>query len=367
MKKWLIKYQLYIALFIIALVAGWGTYRYVDSTLDVPVPPVGVNRDEQKDDVSDVVSPPKEPQQSEKSKDTPKLRCPLDGEVLTELPAQRPLAVMVDNAPAARPPLGIADADLVYEALVEGGITRLMAVYYHGQAEEVGPIRSARPYFIQLAQDTSSVYVHAGQSPQAEIMMKEKNIAHLNEIPITRGFWRVKDRAVPHNLLSSTEDLHALADDFDLEKSVEVPAFSFYDEKPDLPETLRNSDEIIVYYPQQFSQVRYVYQKAGGAYLRFLGRKAHIDGRTNLQLKARNIVVQYVDTKVIDGEGRLEMDMIGSGKALVFNNGIAYQARWEKEDLHSPTRYLTVKGEEIKFMPGQTWIQIVPTGTRIDY
>ncbi|WP_366924136.1 DUF3048 domain-containing protein [Metallumcola ferriviriculae] len=365
MMQWLKKYQLYIALFVLALGAGWGAYRYIDSTLQVPVPQVGVNVDEKQNDMTDVVEP-EQPIEVDEG-DANKLRCPLDGAVLMDLTDKRPLAVMIDNSPAARPPLGIDKADLVYEALVEGGITRLMAVFYHDKAAEVGPIRSARPYFVQLAQDTKSVYVHAGQSPQAATMFKEKGIAHLNEIPITRGFWRVTDRVRPHNLLSSTDKLHNLAEDYNLEKSIEVPAFPFYNKQPELPETLRNSDEIIIYYPQQFSQVRYVYHEDSGEYLRFMGEKAHIDGSNNLQLKARNIVVQYVDTKVIDGEGRLEMNMTGKGKAMVFNNGIAYQARWEKDNLSSPTRYYTVKGEEIKFMPGQTWIQIVPTDTRVDY
>ncbi|MBO8168834.1 MAG: DUF3048 domain-containing protein [Thermoanaerobacteraceae bacterium] len=371
MKNWFRRNALYVILFAVAIFAGFGTYYYISSTLEEQVPPVGINQDEE-EKITDVTdgspagSEEKEKKETEEA-EVSTLRCPIDGAVLEELPQHRPLAVMIGNSVDARPVVGVSEADLVYEALVEGGITRLMAVYYHGEAGKIGSIRSARPYFVTLAQDTGAVYVHVGQSPQAEAFFKKYNIDHLNEIPITEGFWRTKDRVPPHNLFSSTDNLHRLAEKFDMDWTVQVAGLPLETEKPVITDDLRQSPEIIIYYPQQYSQVKYVYRKDTGDYLRYMGGKPYIDGSTNLQIRAKNIVVQYVDTKVIDGEGRLSMKVIGSGDALVFRDGIAYEARWEKTGLHEPTKFTTVNGEEIKFAPGQTWIQLVPTGTRVDY
>ena len=365
MKHWFKRNQLYILLLVFAVAAGVGAYYYINHALENRVPPVGVN-DKEEDELSDAVNSPSKNKEEQPS-EVNSLRCPLDGEVVSSLPQDRPLAVMIGNSPVARPVYGVADADLVYEALVEGGITRLMAVYYHGQSARIGSIRSARPYFISLAQDTGAVYVHVGESPQAQTFFKKYGIDHLNEMPITRGFWRVNDRVPPHNLFSSTENLHQLAKDFNMDEEMEVGGFEFEKEIPAASEDFRKSEEIIIYYPEKYSQVKYAYQSDTDDYLRYMGGKAYIDGSKNSQLRAKNIIIQYVNTKVMDGEGRLAMDVMGEGKILVFKNGIAYEGKWSKSGLEEPTKYYDINGEEMKFSPGQIWIQIVPSDTRIDY
>ncbi|GAW93435.1 hypothetical protein TherJR_2420 [Calderihabitans maritimus] len=356
-------------LILACILSAFIAFIYINKWLATPVEPVGMVPGQEElalssGDISP--SPDAEKEEAQKQEPETKVLCPLDGASLKELPARRPLAVMIDNHSRAHPQSGLREADLVYEMLVEGGITRLMAVYYHNSAEKIGPIRSARPYFIDRALDHNAIYVHVGQSPQAQTYFQEKKPAHLDEYSITKGFWRTDDREPPHNLYTSTDNLWQLASDYNLNQQVDLEGFLFGTEE-NVFNGDREAEEIVIFYPQQFSQVRYVYDPDSRRYRRFMGGKAHIDAETNLQLSASNVIVQFVNTKTIDGVGRLEMDMIGEGKALVFSRGMVKEVRWKKQKLKEATRYLDSEDREVVLEPGQTWIEVVPRDIRIDY
>lgn len=289
--------------------------------------------------------------------------CPLDGQGLEEAIELRPIAIMLGNNPSARPQYGMAEADLIYEFPAEGGITRFMAIYYHGQADKIGPVRSARPYFIDRALDWNSVYVHVGQSPQAQVYFKENKVAHIDEFSNAKFFWREKNRKAPDNLFTSTELLRKRMVELDYERPSQLTSFSF---SPDaFTEIAEEAFNLEINYPEKLNKAVFTYDPNDKLYLRFTGGKPHLDGETNKQLQAKNIIVQYVDTKVMDKEGRLKVNMFGQGKILAFSEGRVIEGTWEKNKLREPTYFYDSTGKPLTLNPGQTWIQLVDKGTKL--
>ena len=302
-----------------------------------------------------------------------KFICPLDGAALESMPEGRPIAVIIDNLPRARPQSGLQNADLVFETLAEGGVTRLLAVYYHGQASKVGPIRSARPYFIDLASSVNGVLVHSGGSPEALKYMKNTpGFPHLDEFRYAGSFWRSRERRAPHNLYSSTDNLRLLSQKarFDSQAN-KISGFSFgalpEEASTETPENEPlMSNEIRIGFPKGFA-VTYVYTPELNAYSRFVAGEAHVDELTNTQLRPKNIVVKFVKTSVIDGQGRLDMKLTGHGRALVFSGGTVTEALWQRNSVDQLTTFKTTNGRTVEFFPGQLWIEIVPETTKVTF
>lgn len=278
---------------------------------------------------------------------------------------RRPLAVMVENSPMARPQSGLAKADLIYEALAEGGITRFMAVFYGGDAEEVGPVRSARPYYLARAMEYDALYVHSGGSPEALAQLKEPGVAHLDQFYNNTPFWRSKQRKAPHNLYGDTLKMRKVAQQKYPRWKGDVPVFDFLDEGQENPDG-QPAKTLTINYSFKSSQVKYEYNDGEHKYYRFSGGKAHQDAVTAKQLTAVNIIVQFTGTKVIDGEGRQKVSMVGRGTGYLFTGGQRYQLKWAKDNLQSATRYILAGGGELRLNPGQTWIQVVPLGTKLN-
>lgn len=288
--------------------------------------------------------------------------CPFDGTPLKELPL-RPVVVTIDNFAPARPQSGLSAADLIYEIPAEGGITRFLAVYYHGQADKIGPIRSARPYLALLAQDWHGVYIHAGESPQAQIFFKKEDLDHINEMFHPQGFWRDKSRKAPHNLYSSSENLWEEIVKKGWDEKTDIDRFSFLSEEEEL-EGGEEASQVTIKYP--YSNVVFKNNSVSGLYQRFLGDKPQIDKETGEQLTAANIIVQETQIKVFDSEGRLEIDLVGEGRAWLFSGGRVVEGRWVKDE-GNRTRYIDTEDHEFFLKPGQTWIEIVSKSNKIEY
>ncbi|MHB1125786.1 MAG: DUF3048 domain-containing protein [Bacillota bacterium] len=353
MVRWFRKNVFILSLGCLALVIGLGSYYYIGTLLAQPA------------------SAGKEPQEVEENEDQDQTgetqateRCPLDGAPLEYLPERRPLAVMIDNAPQARPQSGLNKADVVIEAPAEGGVTRFMAVFYHGEAEEIGPVRSARPYFIDRARDYGAIYVHAGWSPQAKAYLEKGTVPYINEFRYGSWFYRSSRRSAPHNLYSNTEKLWSLAEKVKIKQAGELQVISLLAEQES--PTGGGAQTLVIYYPQKDSKVRYEFDAVSGKYRRFQGDEPQNDNLTGDRLEAANVIVQYVPQVIVDGVGRLEMKMLGEGEARVYTNGQARDARWSKKGLDQPTTFVDAQGEPIPLKPGQTWIQVVATGTRVE-
>lgn len=293
-------------------------------------------------------------------------RCPLTGEMVPKENLKRwPLAVMIENSPAARPQSGLDKADIIYEMLAEGEVTRFMALYLHADTAELGPVRSARPYFITRALDYNAIYVYCGGSDDAKKMVRTERIAALDEFAIgRRAFWRVKSRTAPHNLYTDTEKLRREAERKGYDREPEITPFKFLEEG-ETSAGGQSSAGPTIHFPRSYSVVSFKYDQASKLYKRFTGGRPHNDLVSGKQLTARNIIVQFVNTKITDQEGRRSMKMTGAGLALLFTGGQVYEGGWQKSGLRFRTVFMDEQGEEFKLNPGQTWIEVVPRGTGV--
>jgi len=291
--------------------------------------------------------------------------------LFTGLPAEednrsRPWAVVVENQLQARPQTGLTEADVVYEVLAEGDITRFLAIYQSRVPDVIGPVRSIRPYFIELGLAVDGVIVHAGWSPEAQNILQNGQIAYINEV---KGgdhvyFWRSKDRSAPHNVYTSAELMAKGAEDKKYRTNWNETSLSFLEELPaagTLPgESAREAE--IRYYRSYAVQYRYDGEK--GAYLRFMDGEPHRDKESGEQITVSNVLVAVTDHRVLDSVGRRAVNVRGPGRGWLLQGGKIREIEWQMKDGFIRA---FVNGEEQKLLPGQTWIQIVPDFAQISY
>lgn len=283
-----------------------------------------------------------------------------------------PTAVMIENLITVRPQSGLQNAGIIYEALAEGGITRFMAIYADNSApiNEIGPVRSARPYFVDWAEEYKAVYAHAGGSPQALSQLAEsKDIININQIGGDQVyFWRSTDVSAPHNLFTSSALIDLAHRDKDVAKKGDYEGWKFKDEETPLASRPKEPIELAIEFSSYSYNVRYTYDSDTNTYLRFQGDEAHTDKNTDKQLAAKNILVQMVQTELLDtASGRLGITTTGSGTAHIFTAGKKITGTWKKDEGSSRTLFYDEKGKEVELEPGQIWIEAVPTDRTVTY
>jgi len=286
--------------------------------------------------------------------------CPLGGEMIERSSLYiRPVAVMLDNHPAARPQAGLEQAEVVYEILAEGNITRYLAIYMHGGDQLVGPVRSARYYYIDKSMEYNAIYLHAGGSPEAWDDIARLKIPSFNAMIMGAPlYWRAKHRREPHNVYTSLDRIQASADDRGYNKTEGTQVHIFNHEDTDLEG--EGAGKVVVKYLQNY-RVSYEYSDRDGVYMRYVMDKPHVDeNNTDCQLQAKNVIVQEAGHKVVDSEGRRNINLVGSGKGIYITNGSYVPVTWEKADRRSPTKFYHEDGTRVRLNPGKTWIQVVP-------
>ncbi len=290
----------------------------------------------------------------------------LNGTVISETSAaQRPLAVMVDNFYAARPQAGLNAADIVYEAYVEGRITRYMAVFQSHLAELIGPIRSARPYYLRLAMEYDAYYAHVGGSMQAMTDIINFQMADVDGLASGKStFWRKKHKKIPNNMYASSDSLIDWANRRKYRTEAKFDSWKFGDDYGAQDAAKLTAFEIT--YRQgkgENDKFHYVpgfdYDKKSGKYLRKLNGEPYLDEVTEEQLFADSIIIQCAKTRVIDSYGRLAIDVVGSGKGHYLYDGVAIPITWKKDSKRARTRYYTSDGEELVLKRGKIWVQLV--------
>ncbi|HHW08288.1 MAG TPA: DUF3048 domain-containing protein [Clostridia bacterium] len=279
---------------------------------------------------------------------------PLTGEPIEK--ATHLIAVMINNAPAARPQTGLGSADLVYEVEMEGMVTRFLAFFYGELPENVGSVRSARPYVMMLAKEWDAYFAHVGGSDDAFAKVKEWGIRDLDDVRGHKGFWVDKTGKRPHNTYLNLKEA--------LEGKAENGKFHDW-EFVDPPEGPPEYKEISFSY-DQYNRPSYVFDEEQGVYLRYINGKPHLDKATGQQIAARNVIIQYarhrdLGTKLL----HIDVELTGEGKAEYFLGGKHFTGTWRKKDLHSPTEYLDDQGNPIKLVRGKTWVQILRPGKAI--
>lgn len=303
--------------------------------------------------------------------ETGQQRRMMDGVLVSSLADAQvvPVAVMIENLSTIRPQKGLGAASVVYEALAEGGITRCMAVFAGpGQLASIGPVRSAREYFVHWADEYRGMYAHAGGSPQAlAALADDQSIVDLNQIGGDQiYFWRDLATSAPHNLFTSSEKLAFALRDF--LGNTPVASFESWKFKDDVVKESRPTGDhhVLIDFSSDSYQVEWKYVRKTNTYERWNGGEQQVDGLTNTPLTAHTVVVQFVNTQLIDeSTGRLGMSTEGSGKALVFEDGVRQDGTWKKNDQSSRTRFYNASGEEIAFNAGTIWLEILPDDREI--
>lgn len=293
-------------------------------------------------------------------------KAPLTGVyVKEEMITQRPIVAMLDNHYGARPQAGLKDAEIVYEILAEGNITRYMAVFQTALPDNLGPIRSARPYYISRALEYDPYYVHVGGSEQAKKDIRALNMADIDGLSSgSNVFWRTKHKRIPHNMYSSAPAIIKEGNRKGYRTEVTFDTLKFKDEPATMNGVSCKGLDII--YLQATSRdkdgyhVGFTYNEASTLYERLVNGKPYTDENDGTPLSTTNIIIQYASHKVLDNEGRLAIGLVGSGKGTYISLGEKISITWKKESRRGLTRYYTENGEELVLNPGKTWIQVVP-------
>jgi len=341
--------------------------------------------------------------------------CPLNGVLYTKeqqslWSTKRPLTVMIENHLDSRPQSGLGNADIIYEAVAEGGITRFMAIYYcaitRGSAYkyDIGPVRSARTYYLDLASEYSDypLYTHVGgancsaATPGGPCTTAKKAQA-IEQIAQygwnNKGTWsdlsqfslsykvcrREPERtgevkATEHTMYCSTNALWETAADRGLGNLTEINKTSWdknfkpwnFEQKENPTPTEKSIS--FDFWGDKAYAVKWVYDQATNSYLRQNGGQPHIDQDTKKTLSAKNIVIQFVkESRSVDEHVHNLYGIIGTGKGVLVQNGTHLDITWSKNTRTSRTIFKDKSGQEINFLPGTIWVEILPIGNKINY
>jgi len=281
---------------------------------------------------------------------------------------KRPIALMIDNdVKASRPQLGLESAYMIYEIIVEGGATRFMALFKEHDMSKVGPVRSARHYFLDYALEHDAIYCHAGWSPQAARDISNLKVNNINGVLGVDGrcFWRdnTYDKSW-HNLYTGLDKLHDMAADTKgYRTETEVKHTDYYKKDKDLnSESIAKRIELPYSY---FYNVAYEYDEENKVYKRYVDGEYHMS-QTGECLTAKNIIIYKVKNyNLNDGEekGRQNIENIGSGTGVYVTNGKYVNINWSKSSRNAKTVYTLEDGSELVLNPGNTYVQIIPYNT----
>jgi hypothetical protein len=291
---------------------------------------------------------------------------------MSELMNRRPVAVMINNHAAARPQSGVTDADIIYEALAESGITRYMGIFWSQGPAKVGPIRSARQYFLEWLSPYDPIYIHDGcagtDDPRTNAC---GNIYTYNIKDIsTTGAWRWDDgkRYAPHNEYSSVLTAWDYAADRGWNSFPED--FESWNFKNDADQNLRGDAYRykIIFHTRLNNggnyDVIWQYDKTTNSYKRWIGGKVDIDQENNTQVTAKTVVIQETNlTPSYDNKGRIIIDTIGEGNATILMDGKEIKGTWKKSNRTDRTTFYDSEKKEIEFNRGRIWISIITQTT----
>lgn len=328
--------------------------------------------------------------------------CPINGQLFTKQEKEtwekrRPLAVMIENHQESRPQSGLSFADVVYESVAEGGISRFMGIFYCGIAGgnvNLAPVRSARTYFLPWVLEYDALYNHVGgagicgdvtvdERAKALCQIDQYKIKDMDQFGISfPTCYRNYDRldhpvATEHTMVCVTDKLIKLAatrgwTNVDAKGTAWDKNFGAWKFKDDAKESERGasfSASFVAWkgYEADYG-VRWDYDRTSNSYLRFNGGVAHIDLETKKQLTAKTVVIQFAkETGPVDDHMHLLYANIGTGDGLLFQDGKVTKIIWKKADRAARTRFYDSTGKEIQFNKGQLWIEMLPIGTTVSY
>ncbi len=281
------------------------------------------------------------------------------------------VCVMIENAAfgGVRPQSGLSKAPVVYEVIVEGGITRLMAVFMDtedGKADVIGPVRSARDTYLEFAAEYNCPYAHAGGSFTALLALRERDFRDVDALR-ERGFYRRAGKIAPHDLFVRWDDLQKLAAGHEWrEKSPEYEAWNFADALPEAERPMEGSPDRAVSVKVDFGgsyNLEYRYISETNTYERWNGNTPLREELDNTIITADNIVIYRVGSgDAIEGKGRINWPVTtpDGGDVEIINNGKVTKGRWKKSSDKERVQFVDADGKDIALTRGNTWVEVVP-------
>lgn len=280
----------------------------------------------------------------------------------------RPIAIMIDNNKSAMPQGGLNDAYIVYEIIVEGGESRLMALFKGSKLEKIGSVRSSRHYFLDYALENDAIYVHYGWSPKAETDIKTLSVNNINGISeTTNEFWRVKDKKAPHNVATSIEKIMSIANKKGYRTTSTSKSILNYTTENVILENGQTAQNIKIPYSDS-NIVRWEYSAENSKYIRYSKNNKQKDWTTGEDVAFKNIIIEFIaNTDLKDGEnkGRQDLNTVGTKEGYYITNGKAIPIKCEKTSRTSKTKYVDLEGNEIDVNDGNTFIQICPINAKV--
>jgi len=290
---------------------------------------------------------------------------PLTGELVAPAIARRhPIAVMIDDLRPARPQSGLSQADIVWQAPAEGGIPRYMAIFQTELPKDIGPVRSSRYYYITWAAEWRAIYTHAGGSPQALATLRAKGngqyVYNLDAFRRPAAFRRIHTRLAPHNLYTTGPNLRRTGTAIGARDGAYQAFWKFAPDAPLDQRPVGGSIQVVYL----ANTITYKYDRASNSYFRSVtGETKQTDAGTGNRIAPKNVIVMRVRFGPLnDGhpqKGRLEANVIGSGKAWIATNGKTIVGTWKKTSVTGPTRFFDGQGNPVTLTVGQTFINVM--------
>lgn len=289
--------------------------------------------------------------------------APLTGMELDEEVDRPVLAVKIDNAPAAVPPDGLEDADIVIEEEVEGGLTRFLALFHSQDPEQVGPVRSGREADADLLPPFAPVLAYSGADPSVQRLLRDAGILFFEEGQAGDAFFRVSDRIAPHNLFANTEAL------WEAGSALESPDEPVFERDEDAPSGGERTPSAELTF-SQYASTGWDWKSGPGRWEREQNGSPHATAEGDT-LHADNVVIMRIEQRTGSrrdsaGNPTVELIVTGRGDAVVLRDGRAYEVTWRKRDADSHIEWLDSDGEPFPLAPGSTWVELLATGASLE-
>lgn len=297
---------------------------------------------------------------------------PLTGEALEVETSNRPVAIMINNLVKAVPQCGISKADIVYEIIAEGSITRFMAIFYDlSDVDVIGPVRSVRPYFVRVAQHYGAVLSSAGGSDEAIDLVGSLHWDYLNGIAgagnwFYRDEWRRSNRGYEHSLMTTGENLQKAAGKKGITTTMEDVDYGFHFTAEAMTAG-EAADEITIWFYSNGKKTTMTYDESSGLYAMSQHGNPSVDGNDDAPVCFRNVLVLEADSHVKDKKGHLEVQMTGTGKGYYARDGRIIPITWSRESNTDHYVYTDESGNPISFGVGKTYVAITPDGSPLNY
>lgn len=289
---------------------------------------------------------------------------PLTGMPVTADQAKRPVTgIMIENTVFARPQSGLADAGVVFEAIAEAGITRFLALHQESEPGNIGPVRSARPYYVDWARSFDAPLAHVGGSPDALQKIKTDGAKDLDQFNNAGAYHRIGSREAPHNMYTSMSSLN----DLEKAKGWTSSTFTGFQRKKEAPSPNPTAKTIDFNISGPTYNAHYDYDKDNNAYFRSEGGAPHKDAESGGQLHPKVVVGLVIPYSLMSDGYHSDYNLTGSGQMTVFQDGLATKGTWTRKDGGSQYSFSDESGKPLKLNAGQTWVTVVSTPDAISY